>query len=237
MRLQKYINENLKADEIESIKKFVKKNCQYHINLVKKNKVQDPFFYRGMNKSKKVILGNTRKDRKPKDTNPVIHNLTDKIFKKLFGWKARSQGLFVYPISEPAEFYANVYMILPIGKYDYLWAPEVHDLYKDLYQIDSFFNIFSYPDEGERAETFEELFKFATKTWKRMPDNLNTLKKFIYVTEKKLETILDRYYTNKDFKNMMNSKSEIMINCDKYLALKNVYTKKTKNYIIKELLN
>jgi hypothetical protein len=39
-----------------------------------------------------------RKNRKPRDTNILIHNWIDNIFNKLYGFKARSQSIFVLVI-------------------------------------------------------------------------------------------------------------------------------------------
>lgn len=71
-----------------------------------------------------------RKDRKPKDTPGQLHEAFDQAFKNIYGWKARSQALFCTANRKIAKDYGkNVYLIFPIGNYEYLYSRQITDLY------------------------------------------------------------------------------------------------------------
>lgn len=69
-----------------------------------------------------------RQNRKPKDMLPHIHKELDKRFNEKFGWKARSQSLFVTGKYNEARPYGNVYIIIPVGDYKFAWSDEIDDL-------------------------------------------------------------------------------------------------------------
>ena len=73
--------------------------------------------------------GRVRFDRKAKDTNPKIHNDLNDEFQRQFGYPARSNSIFCTGSDMTAESYGVPYMIFPIGKYKYLWNPDIEDLY------------------------------------------------------------------------------------------------------------
>jgi hypothetical protein len=45
-------------------------------------------------------LKNIRKNRKPLDTPLQIHNYWNNLFQKKFGWKVRSEGVFVWAVKK-----------------------------------------------------------------------------------------------------------------------------------------
>ena len=136
MRLQQYINEDYKQyegyikykKEIEDIKKL----CKPYIDLVKKTKPDILFLYKGMNDSYDFKIRTTRKNRTPLNMPLKLHNYIDNLFKKKFGVKLRSETLFVTNDAGWASDYGIVNIVIPIGKFDYYWNPEVNDLYEYL---------------------------------------------------------------------------------------------------------
>lgn len=74
----------------------------------------------------------TRSERQPKDTPRYIHTVLDELFLKKFGWKARSEGVFVSCSPSTAEMYGDVSWFFPIGKYDALYSDKVMDAYSKL---------------------------------------------------------------------------------------------------------
>jgi len=128
MRLIKYINENDKDILIEKIYK----DCKPYFDLVKKNKVQNKFLWRG---SKSITLKNSfgkfsiRKNREPLDTCITMHKILNKIFKKYTKIKARSETVFGIPNKNTSKVYGKPYILIPVGKFDYIWSKEIDDLY------------------------------------------------------------------------------------------------------------
>jgi len=134
MRLQSYINE----DETYWKKniELIKKNCKPYIKLVKMFTDTSIGLYRGVTKKNGTFYKITpRKDRRPSTTNPVVHKVLDDIFYDKFGWKARSEGVFVTSNMDVASSYGVSYLFFPIGKFDFLCSIQIDDLF---FAIDKF---------------------------------------------------------------------------------------------------
>lgn len=128
MKLKKY----MKDIELSKIPDILMKDCKPFIDEIRKGR-KVGFLYRGTEKNilnlKKV---KPRKDRKPKDMPEDLHKLFDKLFKKEFGWKARSEGTFVSGFIGIATSYGKPCLFFPIGNYKYIWSLEIEDLYSEV---------------------------------------------------------------------------------------------------------
>ncbi len=69
-----------------------------------------------------------RKDRAPLDMSRYHHNALDDLFNKKYGWKARSNSIFVTGRAAFAAGYGAVYMIFPIDRYKTIYNPNIKDL-------------------------------------------------------------------------------------------------------------
>jgi hypothetical protein len=144
MRLKFYINEAKSVDEIYEI---LSKDCKPFINeFIKRKKT---FLWRGTNKYVDSIQKITpRKDRKPRDMPKEMHKFLDNVFKDNFGWYARSEGVFVASDRYFAEDFSktgmDAYLFFPIGRYKYVWSPNIKDIYTwlghSIITIDCFHN-------------------------------------------------------------------------------------------------
>lgn len=123
MRFIKYINE---SSDINTLLKDTKNWWDY----CNKQGVKNKFLWRGIsqyNKEFKKIK--TRTNRKPTDTCSKYHELSDNIFYKLFKIHARSNTVFCSPDMKHASHYGDyISIIVPIGKFNYIWSPEINDL-------------------------------------------------------------------------------------------------------------
>ena len=130
MRLQNYINEE--KENIESIWIKLIKDCKPFLKELKRsNSISRQFFYRGSNKiNADIIKIKPRNNRNPLNTPKKIHNYLDQEFKKKFGWKARSEGVFT--TSNFHTGYGKSHIFFPIGKYKYLYSQQILDLYSHL---------------------------------------------------------------------------------------------------------
>ena len=131
MRFIKYINESGSLESLniqpEEFVKTIKRDCSKYFT-----ELYPCFLYRGMEAFNAIVgYGIPRLDRKPKDTHQVVHEMADEWFLKKFGWRARSQGLFV-STKEYVGLYGDKYIIFPVGDYKYVFSPKVHDLMNDL---------------------------------------------------------------------------------------------------------
>jgi hypothetical protein len=130
MRLKGYLNEEvLVVDEIVS--KLIK-DCKPYLKVLAKSNFRY-MIYRGTKHTYGTISKvKPRNDRTPKDMHKELHNILDNGFKKKFGWKARSEGVFVNPSQEMLVEYGLAYMFFPIGKFKFVWSPEIKDLYTNM---------------------------------------------------------------------------------------------------------
>lgn len=132
MRLIQYLNESkvivkdfeaLRKNE-KQVVKLIEGNCKPFLK-----EFSNPL-YRGVKTGKEMFIKkDRRKDRKPKDMPPVLHELLDEVFHDIFGWYVRSEGVFVSNEKKFASSYGFPYFFFPIGKYRYVYSPEVRDLY------------------------------------------------------------------------------------------------------------
>ncbi len=86
--------------------------------------------YRGTHEHDESILFlKVRDDRKSSDSPEWIQTEFDKASKKLFGFKARSECLFTVPNKRSAAGYGSICTVFPKGNFQYLWSPEIRDLF------------------------------------------------------------------------------------------------------------
>ena len=126
MRLQTYIQES-NTDDLNKLIPVLKKECKPYLKECKK---YDDFLYRSSKKDYDIRKLKPRVDRKPRDTPLPLHNYMDSIFKKKFGWNARSESIFAtsdYMFIE--EYQGNPYIFFPIGNFKFLWHPEISDIF------------------------------------------------------------------------------------------------------------
>lgn len=135
-RLTEEINHSFKGskfqDAYDDFQQFfnnvLAKECKQMIGDIKK---MGDVLWRGTNQPvyEKQI---PHKSRKPVDTPEFLHILLDKMFKKNFGWKPRSEGVFVSLDKGLASSYSpsrRTTIFMPVDGYKYLWSPDIDDLY------------------------------------------------------------------------------------------------------------
>jgi hypothetical protein len=130
MKLKEFLTESKKIPFIDVITPILR-DCKPFIKeaiLPQKSKIN--FLYSGRGGSYVYFdKKKARKDRSPKDTYPDIHYDFDKEFQKQYGYPARSSSIFSTGDYNIASEYGYVYCMFPIGRYKYLWNPNVKDLY------------------------------------------------------------------------------------------------------------
>ena len=140
--------------------------------------------------SKKAV----RTNRKPLTMNNTDHRFIDRLFRNHYGWRARSNVLFVQGSKFTGYYYGPFkYVAYPIGKIKYLWTKDFRDLAPVIdgarYAIEHDFDL---PDDEleERARVkIEELIRDS------------------YITTG-LHTALSKYPSH-----------EIMVNCKEYFII------------------
>lgn len=203
MKFQKYITEtDLEATDIPYLLNFIEGNCKSYL---KKSKGR--LIHRGMKRVSPIIIKKPRKNRRPKDMDPKNHGLLDKAFKKVFGWKARSEGVFVSGNATSwLDSYGPVYYIFPIKAFTFIWSPNIYDLLDEMPgAIEDQLNPWEFPDESKEYFEWRKEFKLKGGLKEKHLD--------LFV-----EFVKDNY-KDVNFPQAIESKNEIMIRCREYLAI------------------
>jgi hypothetical protein len=134
MRLKNYITEEKQVD----IVKLIKKDCGPWLRTINPIINSGKGFVRYSFKERIKFIKNffPRTDREPRDNSQELHNTFDKGFLEKFGWKGRSEGVFVWPVNNIAAFLldsldgdSHTFIFYPIGEFKYIWSPKVKDLF------------------------------------------------------------------------------------------------------------
>ena len=103
----------------------IKADCKPYLNAVKDNPI-----WRGMYTSGELILKKSvRMNRRPADTLQSDHDEIDDSFERVYGWKPRSQAIFVTGELDIASSYGEPHMIFPRGKFRFIYSNDIRDLY------------------------------------------------------------------------------------------------------------
>jgi hypothetical protein len=169
MRLIKYINEEQqlqfdffnqfeKNDPITKSIKLFEKDTKPWFKYCKKQRVKNKFLWRG---SSNVVKNFMRKKvhnfRDSTDTCSEVHNLSDEYFDKLFGIKARSNTLFCFSNKISAKNYGYPNIVIPAGKFNFIWSKKVDDFFSYL-EGEDFYEIIC--DSEVDEDSFEESYEY-----------------------------------------------------------------------------
>lgn len=220
MRLNNYLTEKFPAVSLDDFDaddavERIKRDCGQFLKEFKRP------IYRG---TRDVAYGfwmdTRRKDRRPRNTNIVLHGALDDAFQKVFGWRPRGQGVFVTGNDGQASSYGGVHLFFPVGKYRYVWSPSVSDL---------FTVATGRPDRAEKTWNIDMNLWDGEKDMLVTDVPLNALTKQNYddFAKKQIEELVKDNYTNKGYGKARNQTerlhAEAMFDCDKYYMLANHY--------------
>lgn len=132
MRLQRHLNEMATELSIKEVLDFAYKNCQPFLKQTVKKGKYASLMYSGRSHNAKTFTRKVQQERQPLDTPPTVHKVLDLKFQKAFGVKARSQSIFCTGRSSLAALYGHPFLIFPMGKFKYLYHPEIKDLYNHI---------------------------------------------------------------------------------------------------------
>jgi len=110
------------------------------------------------NRNKPVWKKVTRTDRRPLDTPLELHNMLDDFFLEKFGWRARSNALFCWPLRFISGFISGKWLVFPAGNYKYIWSNKAVDIFADTYSFNDFKRNFSdsYTDKNIKKSMIYE---------------------------------------------------------------------------------
>jgi len=169
----------------------LKKDCQPFLAATNNFKLE---LFRGINDFKGLPLLSKHKcprNRSPVDSSRVIHKITDDWFKKNTGIGFRSNAIFSTGRASIASDYGDLFMLFPIGNFDFCYSKKIKDWYQWCEDAD-------YNDDirHDRAAITQQI--------------LNDLEDGQYEFNTSI----------RGFQNAIMSEHEIMIRCNHYYLLK-----------------
>lgn len=239
MRLYSYVNEDFK-DESEYISDVITEDCAPFLKEFGNKRI-----YRGVKRYVSDIKRITpRKNRKPKDVSLEVHKLCDNILNSIFGWKARSEGVFVTRDKLTAQGYGSMYLFFPIGEYKYIWSRYIADMWSLEIPILKTILLKKMKDkniipEEEYNELIKEFIKIERNKEVYKAKISSTILKYKYFTIEEISKKIKEYKKDVDeiepivkqlFKNIylkdnidISVKNEIMFKCDEYYLINPKY--------------
>jgi hypothetical protein len=173
------------------------------INRGEKNSTSEEITLMIDGEERKCYIKNVRSDRKPLDTHPDISGIVDDVLKDKFGWKPRSQGIFCFGFAKRnfARDYGKMCKIYPMGEVKAVYSPQIFDLTPKLYRfIAAIGNVLGGNNLGAKGMT-------------HTPEQLQVLKDSLP------KFIEENNYSDDLRAAMEDGKSEIMVKCNRYLAV------------------
>ena len=204
--------------------------------------------YRGMNESSEILIKNIRSDRTPLDSTPFYHKIFTDGFKDAGIIANRDNSIFCTGDSSAASRYGNVYVIFPIGNFEYSYSLSISDLYnyKFYFYTHGFINFKNNKAPVLTLDDIEPFFN-TKKIETELPAkfSINQLSKVLIkyrssiiawldgTPKEKLSSILDRIGFDKDgfaakikelyksdnLERGIRAQNEIMITGGKYVAI------------------
>lgn len=125
MRLDNYIIN----EDIDKYIPILERDCSRIIKIYKNT---HKFLYRGLMYRSDFLVKKWREEsRRPKSTPKFVHDYLNKRFKDKFGWNVRN-GISATSKLMQASFYGVVYIFFPVNDFEYVYAPNIGDLYAHL---------------------------------------------------------------------------------------------------------
>jgi hypothetical protein len=170
--------------------------------------------WRGASHDAALVKLSGKRTRHPADTAPEMHELLVRHLTNQFGWPYRAMGVFCSTAAEQAAGYGDdLFMVFPIGEYEYIYAPSIRDAYE---QLDN--HLIHYPKMWK-----EILSSMGKKESEYERDGMQepNWSKWYELVYDYLEK--NTPYTNANLKHALNEFSEkgieVVLKCDNYYAL------------------
>lgn len=172
MRLLKHLNEARGETTLLEIVQTLFDNCRPYLKEMSKTGVAHMLFS-GRKDSKDVLYRPVRKNRYSMDTPQELSEDLDGRFKRKFGWKPRTGGIFCTGDYKVASDYGVPYSIFPIGKFRFIWSPHIKDMWTHLdgSELVGFYQGEDVePDEYSKQNYYDEAYRDAEEEYANRHD-------------------------------------------------------------------
>lgn len=221
MKLTEIVNNDTNPEEVANT---LIRNCHLHIQECL-NHIPDPeqafsfddykdssLIFRGL----RTIVRNplqpitVNKNRKPVDTDSVVHYYADEWFNRQFGKRFRSTSIFTTGSLSQSSTYDFPHVVFIKGDYDFCWSPYVKDFYINY---------------GILPRIIQEAARINKKPVEYYE---NQLEQGNITREQLISDLIDIVlphagYRTTNYGKAVNSHVEIMFECDAYYAIESVF--------------
>lgn len=134
MRLQQHLhlNEMATTVSIQEALEYAYNKCKPYLKEVVKKGALVRWMYSGRTHNANSFERKMQVKRMPLDTPPEIHSMLNRLYKKKFGWEARSKSIFCTGDMSQSFQYGKPFLIFPTGNFKYLWHQKTKDLWNHI---------------------------------------------------------------------------------------------------------
>lgn len=215
-------------ENLDKVLDTIYDNCMPYLKMVNaRRETANITMMSGRSNKGLSFIDSVRLDRKPVDTPPDIHKILDDTFDKKFGFRARSNAIFVTGDYYNAEDYGDkVYMIYPIGNFKFVWSNSIVDLYGRVNSLASKpqYKRWCHDNKNEIMKGLRKMIPDAPeevieKQWNELLDNDDN---FMMWRKDAMIDFMKHYlstYNDTNLEKALTSKHEIMLNCKTFFAV------------------
>ena len=146
----------------DRIAKMIETQCSDYLTPMKENRM---FLYRGvkLNESdgNRFFMGNSRTDRRPKDSDSGIQIIWDQILSSLNIYANRSNSIFTSSSTVTSSFYGDdVYLIFPLNISKFSWSATHRDI---ILYPESFDNLYTMTLSNQQHYKLTEYYNYVER--------------------------------------------------------------------------
>jgi hypothetical protein len=143
MRAFEFLIEDAREVATQNLAQVILRDCKPYLQMMNYGAVTSTnwgktftWLYRGMEAAYATSRPwenyiepiSVRTDRRPRDTNQILHQIIDDWQAENLGFRGRTAGLFVSGSMSTSGDYGLPYVVFPIGQFNYYWAERVRDM-------------------------------------------------------------------------------------------------------------
>lgn len=154
MKITEILVENSWPELNKNLQQFIEKNCKPWFS-----QLSDPYeqyVYRGVkrNINDVAVVQTLIHNRNPVDEKPIQMQVFNDIIKSYNKTANRNNSIFVTHSEKFAKLYGRLWVVLPIGNFNYTWSPNAKDWYTE---VGPMFGLKNNPSPEQLKQNIEKI--------------------------------------------------------------------------------